>query len=40
LGNLTAREHLELFGKIKGIREEYLTDMIDQKINEMGLTKY
>jgi ABC-type multidrug transport system ATPase subunit len=40
LSNLTAREHLELFGKIKGIRSEYLADMIDQKINEMGLTKY
>jgi len=37
---LTAREHLELYARIKGIREEYITDIANAKISEMGLTEY
>lgn len=37
---LTGREHLELYARIKGIKEEHLTDVVNQKIQEMGLTEY
>jgi len=37
---LTAREHLELYARIKGIKEEYIPAIANAKISEMGLTEY
>ncbi len=37
---LTAREHLELYARIKGIDEEDIKRVVDAKIREMGLTEY
>ena len=37
---LTAREHLDLYARIKGIEEQYIEAVVDAKINEMGLTEY
>ena len=37
---LSGREHLELYARIKGIREEDINRVVDGKIAEMGLTEY
>lgn len=37
---LTAREHLELYARIKGIRELDIKRVVNAKIREMGLTEY
>jgi ABC-type branched-subunit amino acid transport system ATPase component len=37
---LTAREHLELYARIKGIAEEDIKRVANGKIAEMGLTEY
>jgi len=37
---LTAREHLELYARIKGIREKDIQRVVNAKIAEMGLTEY
>jgi ATP-binding cassette, subfamily A (ABC1), member 3 len=37
---LTAREHLELYARIKGIAEKDIKRVVDAKIAEMGLTEY
>ena len=37
---LTAREHLELYARIKGIAEEDIEHVVNTKISEMGLTEY
>lgn len=37
---LTAREHLEMYARIKGIIEEDIPRVVDAKISEMGLTEY
>ena len=37
---LTAREHLELYARIKGIAEKDIERVVKHKIAEMGLTEY
>jgi ATP-binding cassette subfamily A (ABC1) protein 3 len=37
---LTAREHLELYARIKGVKEEFIANVAAAKITEMGLTEY
>jgi len=37
---LTAREHLELYSRIKGIKESDIDAVVGTKIREMGLTEY
>lgn len=37
---LTAREHLELYARIKGIKEKDIKRVVNAKIAEMGLTEY
>ena len=37
---LTAREHLTLYARIKGIEEEDVASVVDAKIKEMALTEY
>ena len=37
---LTAREHLQLYARIKGIKEEFIEAVVNTKIAEMGLTEY
>lgn len=37
---LTAREHLELYARLKGIEEQHIQAVVTQKITEMGLTEY
>lgn len=37
---LTAREHLQLYARIKGIKEEHITTVAQNKIDEMGLAEY
>ena len=37
---LTAKEHLQLYARIKGICEEDIPRVVDSKIAEMGLTEY
>ena len=37
---LTAREHLQLYARIKGICEADISRVVDSKIAEMGLTEY
>jgi ATP-binding cassette, subfamily A (ABC1), member 3 len=37
---LTAREHLDLYARIKGINEADVKRVVDSKIAEMGLTEY
>jgi len=37
---LTAREHLELYSRIKGIRDCDIEAVVSAKIREMGLTEY
>jgi ABC-type multidrug transport system ATPase subunit len=37
---LTAREHLELYARIKGIYEADIPAVVNGKIAEMGLTEY
>ena len=37
---LTAREHLTLYGRLKGIEEEDVARVVNEKIGEMGLTEY
>jgi ATP-binding cassette subfamily A (ABC1) protein 3 len=34
---LTAREHLQLFARIKGVREEILTDYVEHILGKLGL---
>eukprot|EP00605_Chrysophyceae_sp_TOSAG23-4_P000940 GSChrysophyteH1.ASY1.ANO1.1040.1 assembled CDS len=33
-------EHLQLYARIKGIKEEYIPQVVQAKIEEMGLTEY
>ena len=37
---LTAREHLALYARLKGIQECDIDAVVNQKITEMGLTEY
>ena len=37
---LTAREHLQLYARIKGIDDKDIKAVVDGKIAEMGLTEY
>jgi len=37
---LSAREHLTLYARIKGIHEKDIPNVVNQKIDEMGLTEY
>ena len=37
---LSAREHLTLYARIKGIHEKDIASVVNQKISEMGLTEY
>lgn len=37
---LTAREHLQLYARIKGIKEDQINQVVDEKISELGLTEY
>ena len=37
---LTAREHLQLYARLKGINEVDIPRVVDQKVAEMGLTEY
>ena len=37
---LTAREHLDMYARIKGIIEEDIPRVVNAKISEMGLTEY
>ena len=37
---LTAREHLALYARLKGIAEADIESVVDDKIREMGLTEY
>ncbi len=37
---LTAREHLYLYARIKGILEKDLSHVVENKLNEMGLVEY
>lgn len=37
---LSAREHLTLYARIKGIHEKDIPNVVSQKIDEMGLTEY
>ncbi len=37
---LTAREHLALYARLKGIHEKDVARVVDEKIAEMGLTEY
>ena len=37
---LTAREHLQLYSRIKGIKECDIESVVNAKIREMGLTEY
>ncbi len=37
---LTAREHLYLYARIKGIMEKDLPQVVENKLNEMGLVEY
>eukprot|EP00490_Sorites_sp_Unknown_P004121 CAMPEP_0114657178 /NCGR_PEP_ID=MMETSP0191-20121206/13463_1 /TAXON_ID=126664 /ORGANISM="Sorites sp." /LENGTH=113 /DNA_ID=CAMNT_0001875891 /DNA_START=1565 /DNA_END=1903 /DNA_ORIENTATION=+ len=40
LPTLTAREHLFLFARIKGIEERYIPSFVDDLITKIGLTEY
>ncbi|KAF9353628.1 ATP-binding cassette sub- A member 5 [Mortierella sp. NVP85] len=37
---LTPRDHLKLFGRIKGVAPEHLDMAVDQMLNEMGLAEF
>ncbi|KAG0015592.1 hypothetical protein BGZ80_009768 [Entomortierella chlamydospora] len=37
--NLTARDHLELFARIKGVAPEQIKEAVEQMTNEMGLAE-
>ena len=37
---LTVREHLELFGRIKGVPEEDMNDVIEYRMEDMGIKQY
>ena len=37
---LTVREHLELFGRIKGVPDQDLNDVIEYRMNDMGIKQY
>jgi len=37
---MTVNENLEFYGKIKGINEELIPDIIDSLIDELKLSKY
>ena len=37
---LTVREHLELFGRIKGVPPEDLNDVIEYRMDDMGIKQY
>lgn len=37
---LTVREHLELFGRIKGVPNEDLNDVIEYRMEDMGIKQY
>ena len=37
---LTVREHLELFGRIKGVPDEDLNDVIQYRMDDMGIQQY
>ncbi|KAK8797122.1 hypothetical protein WA158_004332 [Blastocystis sp. Blastoise] len=37
---LTVREHLELFGRIKGVKDEDLEEVIQLRMEDMGITEY
>jgi ATP-binding cassette, subfamily A (ABC1), member 3 len=38
--NMTAREHLQLYARIKGIPNNLLNEAVTQKLQEMDLTYY
>jgi len=40
LGNLTAREHLELYAALKGIPKGLRDGLVAKKIKEMGLSEF
>jgi ABC-type multidrug transport system ATPase subunit len=37
--DLTGREHLRLFGKLKGVSEQVIEDVVSEKLQEIGLLK-
>ena len=38
--NLTVRQHLDFYANIKGVRRDYLTELVDKTLKEMDLTDY
>ena len=38
--NLTVYHHLDFYAKIKGVRPDYLTELVDKTLKEMDLTSY
>jgi len=40
IDRVTVREHLELFAAIKGIPSKEREEIVEDKIKEMGLSKY
>lgn len=38
MGNLTAREHLQIFAKIRGVPAELVTKLVDRTIRDLDLT--
>lgn len=37
---MTVREHLDFYARIKGIKSEYLEELIEKQIKEMDLGSY